>query len=100
MPPPFVLHAHGSSAERTATLRAALAAAPLASEAPLRLAAADDAPPAFDAAAYFAALKVRRAVRGMRHVVHLTLHRMALDSSRSALARLCSPSQSCRPRRR
>ena len=63
MPPPFVLHAHGASAERTATLRAALAAAPLCSEAPLRVAAAADAPPAFDAAAYFAALKVRLAAR-------------------------------------
>lgn len=63
MPPPFVLHAHGSSAERTASLRAALAAAPLASPQPLCLAAADDAPPALNAAAYFAALKARARAR-------------------------------------
>jgi len=63
MPPPFVLHAHARGAERTASLRAALAAKPLASPQPLRLAAADDAPPAFDAPTFFAALKARKHAR-------------------------------------
>jgi hypothetical protein len=61
-PPTFVLHAHGSTPERTASLRAALSRGPrLASnDVVLRLAASDDdAPAAFDVAAYVAHLQAR-----------------------------------------
>ena len=61
--PRAVLHVHGTTAERTAALRKALAAAPpLTSEEPIALAASDaDAPAAFDVATYFSHLKARRA---------------------------------------